>query len=165
MFTIQKAAGEEVLIIHQLAHQIYPPTYIDVLSQEQIDFMLENIYCISALKKSMHDGQEFYLLFDENQRAVGFMALLEKKNTSLLLRIEKLYLLPETQGKGCGALLINFSTNEALKRNITTLELNVNRGNKAYYFYLKQGFLVTQAVDIPYYKYILDDYIMRKKVL
>ncbi|GGH11507.1 GNAT family N-acetyltransferase [Sphingobacterium alkalisoli] len=162
MFTIRMAATEDVLTIHQLAHQIYPSTYKDVLSQEQIDFMLENIYGILALKKSMLDGQEFYLLFDEDGGAMGFIALLEQKNEISPLRIEKLYLLPETQGKGCGTLLIDFATNEAIERGKTILELNVNRGNKAYHFYLKQGFLVTQQVDIPYYKYILDDFVMQK---
>ncbi len=60
--------------------------------------------------------------------------------------------------------MISFAEEEATQRGRDTLELNVNRGNKAYYFYLKQGFEVVEEVDIPYYGYILDDYVMQKKI-
>lgn len=159
MNQIFKAKPADAQTIHTLVHQIYYPTYKDILSKDQIEFMLDKSYTIEAIQASMASNQDFYLL-QNDQEFLGFMAL--SVSSSPLLRIEKLYLLPETQGKGCGKLMINFAQEVALSVGLNTLELNVNRGNKAYHFYLKQGFKVTQEVDIPYYGYILDDYVMQK---
>jgi len=162
MFHVFKANIEQAQIIHDLVHQIYFPTYKDILSVDQIDFMLERSYTVEALQKAMTTDQDFYLLQDADSRYVGFMAL--NDSAAETVRIEKLYLLPETQGKGCGKQLISFAGDVARSVHKKILELNVNRGNKAYHFYLSQGFKVTQEVDIPYFGYVLDDYVMQKEV-
>lgn len=162
MMNIFLANNDHAQIIHELAHQIYYPTYTGILTNDQMDFMLQKSYSVAALCASMNEGQDFYLLEDESG-FLGFMAL-QSKNTGVL-RIEKLYLLPAFQGKGCGAKLIRYAEEQALLKGFNVLELNVNRGNKAYFFYLKQGFKVTQEIDIPYYGYILDDFIMQKTII
>ena len=157
MLEIRIAQFEDAETIHKLAHQIYFTTYQDILSQDQMEFMLEKSYTVSALKQSMKLDQDFYLALD-NSIPVGFIAL--KNTDEQILRIEKLYLLPSTQGKGFGSKLIEFAKYEAKSRFKSTLELNVNRNNTAYHFYIKMGFKVIKEVDIPYYGYILDDYVM-----
>ncbi|SFS73605.1 GNAT family N-acetyltransferase [Sphingobacterium wenxiniae] len=160
-YTIRKALPAEADIIHHIGNAAYYATYSDILSREQIVFMLNRSYTPDAIRDTMSGGQDFYLLW-EGEEAVGFIAIQVKDKC--LLRIEKLYLLASCQGKGYGAALIQFAAEEARKRRVDTLELNVNRGNKAYYFYLKQGFEVVQEIDIPYFGFILDDYVMQKKV-
>ena len=162
MGRIERIAANQAILVHQLAHQIYYPTYVGILSQEQMDFMLNKSYTVSAIAAAMASGQDFYLLFDDASLAVGFMAVQEKQSNAEILRIEKLYLLPTTQGKGYGRLLIEYAESLAISTQKSILELNVNRGNNAYKFYLKQGFTVAENVDIPYYGYILDDYVMQK---
>ncbi len=157
MFSIRRANLAEAEIIHQLAHQIYYPTYTGILSDDQMKFMLERSYSVQALQESMQTDQDFYLAFDKKS-TVGFMALKDKDED--ILRIEKLYLLPQTQGKGFGKELISCAIAKAKLKNKERVQLNVNRGNKAYYFYLKMGFTVVQEIDIPYFDYILDDYVM-----
>lgn len=161
MYHIQKADIGDCDVIENLIHRIYQPTYEGVLSQAQIDFMLEKNYTSEALVAAMGAGQDFFILHDEGT-ALGFIALQHKGMD--ILRIEKLYLLPDLQGKGLGKLLLGFAGNEAINRQKSRLELNVNRKNKAYYFYLKQGFHVIEEVDIPYYGFVLDDYVMQKIV-
>lgn len=158
MFTIHRASFDDAAIIHRLAHQIYFPTYIGILSEEQMFFMLEKSYTIHALQESMKSDQDFFLAF-EQENPVGFIAL--KNIDEAVLRIEKLYLLPQTQGKGFGSRLIDFAIEQAKLKHKSVIELNVNRGNPAYNFYLKKGFKVVQEVDIPYFGYILDDYVMQ----
>lgn len=160
MIKIVKANREDAELIQQLAHSIWYPTYQEILSKKQIDFMLERMYSVEAIQASMVLKSTFYLLIDDDE-AVGFIGIEPKED---LLRIEKIYLLPSTQGKGFGKLLIDFVAEEARKQGLSELELNVNRSNNAYHFYLKQGFRVVEEVDIPYYEFILDDYIMRKKI-
>lgn len=161
-YMVKKAGRDNISLIQKLIYEIYPATYGEILSQEQINFMLGKSYSAEGLEQSMRSGQDFYLLYDSGQQPLGFIALQTKSGA--VLRIEKLYLLPEIQGKGCGKLLANFAVEEAKKRKLMVLELNVNRRNKAYYFYLKQGFEVASEVDIPYFGFVLDDYVMQKEV-
>lgn len=159
MYSIRKADPGDARIIHELIHQIYYPTYHEILSRQQIDFMLTKSYTENALKEAMSAGQDFFILW-EDDLPLGFVAVQNKND--FILRIEKLYILPGQQGKGLGVKLIDFAAAEAIERQRPMLELNVNRANKAYFFYLRQGFRVVKEVDIPYYGYILDDYIMQK---
>ncbi|UIR55713.1 GNAT family N-acetyltransferase [Sphingobacterium sp. SRCM116780] len=160
--TIQLAEPKEAIVISEIGKASYHATYPAILTEEQINFMLAKNYTVEAIHELMHSGQDFYVLY-EDLVAKGFIAVQMKENS--ILRIEKLYLLPEVKGKGYGKTLIDFSAELAISTGLTHLELNVNRGNPAYHFYLKQGFLVTESVDIPYYGYILDDYVMQKDVL
>ncbi|WP_312695960.1 MULTISPECIES: GNAT family N-acetyltransferase [Sphingobacterium] len=160
MTEIRQANIEDASLIHDLAHAIWYPTYENILSKKQIDFMLDKMYSVEVLSTAIQNNTAFHLLYEE-KNAVGFIGIVPKGE---LLRIEKIYLLPSTQGKGYGKQLIDYAAQEAKKLGLDTLELNVNRSNNAYQFYLKQGFEVIQEVDIPYYEFTLDDYVMRKKL-
>ncbi len=160
MTEIRQANIEDASLIHDLAHAIWYPTYENILSKKQIDFMLDKMYSVEVLSAAIQNNTAFHLLYEE-KNAVGFIGIVPKGE---LLRIEKIYLLPSTQGKGYGKQLIDYAAQEAKKLGLDTLDLNVNRSNNAYQFYLKQGFEVIQEVDIPYYEFTLDDYVMRKKL-
>lgn len=162
MFHVYPITVNQAQEVHDLVHQIYYPTYAEILQHDQIEFMLAKSYTVQAIKDAILSDQDFYILCDKENNKLGFMALKNYSNT--ILRIEKLYLLPQAQGKGAGKYLINFATYLAKKLKKKYVELNVNRANKAYFFYLKQGFKVIQEVDIPYYGYVLDDYVMQKSV-
>lgn len=155
---IRLADRKDVQLIHDLAESIWYPTYRGVISEDQIQFMLEKSYSEEGLLQSMDTGQLFYLIFVGNE-AKGFIGL---KINEPVLRIEKLYLSPNVQGMGLGKAFINFAKEFAINCGLSILELNVNRGNKAYEFYLKQGFKVVETVDIPYYQYVLNDYILQQ---
>lgn len=156
---IKSAGKDEAEFISKIGQQSYNETYPAILTQEQIDFMLNKNYTVDAIQALMDSGQDFYLLY-EDAVPKGFVAVQNKEQS--ILRIEKLYLLAEDKGKGYGTKLLNFVADLAKSRDLKLLELNVNRGNPAYHFYLKQNFVVTEVVDIPYYGYILDDYVMQK---
>src|SRR5690606_42041883 len=53
--------------------------------------MLCKNYSPEAIQQSMIDGEDFYLIFQQQEKPLGFIAL-QKKNDAIL-RIEKLYLL------------------------------------------------------------------------
>lgn len=162
MFHVFKIDVDQAQLVHDLVHQIYYPTYCDILTKDQIEFMLEKSYTVPALQQAIQIDQDFYVLQDMEGVNLGFMAV--KSAPQDILRIEKLYLLPKAQGLGAGRYLISYASSLASEAGKSILELNVNRGNKAYHFYLKQGFKVTQEVDIPYFGYVLDDYVMQKTV-
>ena len=161
MINIIQAKPSDAFTIHTLAHAIWYPTYQNVLAKDQIDFMLAKMYSEESIQSAMTDNSLFYIMQEESN-PIGFIAV---KEIQEVLRIDKLYLLPNTQGKGLGSQLLEFAGQLALDKGIDILELNVNRYNKAYHFYLKQGFEVVETVDIPYYQYFLNDYVMQKRLI
>jgi len=156
---IEEIGGMDWPIIECIARESWDHGYAGVLPREQIDFMLQKSYSESGIRNAVRRGERFFLLRSEGF-AVGFVSLFAK--TPDILRVEKLYLLPEAQGKGFGRRLIDFAAAQAREGNRSVVELNVNRGNKACHFYLRQGFRVVREVDVPYFGFVLEDYVMQK---
>lgn len=156
------AGKNEAEFISDIGNKSYRETYPAILTEEQIDFMLNKNYTVAAIQALMNSGHDFYLLHEDTV-VKGFVSVQEKEQS--ILRIEKLYLLAEVKGRGYGKILLDFVAQLAKSKELKLLELNVNRGNPAYHFYLKQGFVVTEVVDIPYYSYVLDDYVMQKDLI
>ena len=43
MFTIRKATSDDCKLINELANQVFPATYKEILSTEQLDYMMEDV--------------------------------------------------------------------------------------------------------------------------
>ncbi len=163
MIEIREAGISDIPTIHQLAHEIWWPTYKGVLSEDQIVFMLENIYTVLSLKKQLEEGSTF-LLLSSNQEPKGFAAF-SKTDIDKIYKLQKIYLHPDQQGKGTGKQLLNSVEDKVKKLGAAHLTLNVHRDNKARLFYEKNGYSVIQEVDIPYFDFVLNDYIMQKELI
>ncbi|MGZ4001498.1 MAG: N-acetyltransferase family protein, partial [Mucilaginibacter sp.] len=105
-----------------------------------------------------------YLLLEEESRPVAFAAYSPREEDLEIYKLHKLYCLPETQGKGYGKILIDAVAQKTLEAGKNTLDLNVNRHNKAKNFYEKMGFAVAYEEDIPIGPYWMNDYVMRKEL-
>lgn len=149
--------------INAIAHKSWWSTYATFLPEEQIDFMLNELYNPAVLRKQIEEGIGFLIIELESQ-PVGFVSFTRKADSTKIFRIEKLYLLKEAQGCGLGKALVDEVAELAKQDGFEFLELNVNRSNPAYHFYIKQGFTVVKEVDIPYYHFTLNDYILQKEV-
>lgn len=158
-FEIRPARKDELNLIQELAYEIWPAYYTTIISFDQIEYMLRNLYSLEALEGQVEGGSSFYLA-TEGEKAVGFLGL--KKMSPEDLHIEKLYLLQSSRGKGYGKMLVEFAREEAKKQNCKYLTLNVNRFNESLWFYRALGFEVRKEVDIPLGPYLLTDFIMEK---
>jgi ribosomal protein S18 acetylase RimI-like enzyme len=155
---------EQLSIVRELAYVIWPSTYGNILSNAQLEYMLDSFYSIANLEKQMDNGQVFELLF-EDITAIGFVAYELNCNfdnlNQPLTKIHKIYLLPETQGKGFGKFMINEIVKIAKSNNQKGIYLNVNKYNTAKFFYEKVGFTIVkeEVIDIGN-GYVMDDYVM-----
>lgn len=163
MIRLEKINTTQLPIIKDLAYTIWPSTYGEILSTEQLNYMLDNFYSIENLSNQMEKGQVFELLF-EDDKVVGYLGYELNCNNTGLLKIHKIYLLPETQGKGFGKFMIEEVIKIAKKNSQKGVFLNVNKYNKAKFFYEKLGFKITieEVIDIGN-NYIMDDYVMELK--
>lgn len=161
MIVVTKVGTEAVPIIKNLANIIWPFTYSEIISPQQVDYMMELIYSTSSLKKQIEKGQQFIIGYDEN-KPVAFASYSAKENDPAVYKLHKIYILPNQQGKGIGKQLISFIKNDI--EPVTTLQLNVNRHNKALHFYEKSGFKIIAGEDIDIGNgFYMNDFVMELK--
>jgi ribosomal protein S18 acetylase RimI-like enzyme len=154
------ATKEQLPIVKKLAYKIWPNAYETILSKAQIDYMLKMIYSIDSLEKQL-DNEHIFLLIEEDQNFIGFASYEINCNNSNKTKLQKLYVLPEIQGKGIGKQVIDYIKDKVVLSNNLALFLNVNKFNKAKDFYKKYGFQIIkeEVIDLGN-NYIMDDYVM-----
>ena len=161
MKSIKDAGFNDLHIIHTLAHKIWPDAYHDILSAEQLKYMLGKIYSVTSLQNQVIELKHNFILVLDKNIPVGFASFSPKEKDSSVFRLHKIYVLPQQQGTGTGKLLLEHIINSVRLLGATSLELNVNRHNKARFFYEKQGFAITGGEDIDIGEgYFMNDYVM-----
>ncbi len=158
---INPAESTELGKIEQLARCIWPDAYGKILSQEQIDYMLHAMYAPEVLSAEYRNGTCFDLLIYENH-PIGFISY-GPPDLDGILKLHKLYLLPEYHGRGFGGAALRHVINHGRKTGCKAVILTVNKRNeRALQSYRRNGFMVVDAVVSPIgCGYVMDDYIMR----
>lgn len=165
MISIIKATVQDFNSIESIAHKTWPSAYGQILSQEQIKYMLALFYSQEKLKENLEQSGHCFVIVKEDEEVVGFASYEHNYNNEKVTKIHKLYLLPKTQGKGIGQKLIEYICNLALGKESEILVLNVNRFNKALRFYQRIGFSIIREVNIDIGQgYLMEDYVMEKKL-
>jgi len=164
MHYLREATPADVETIRQMAQEIWYATYLSILTKEQLDYMLTEIYSAEKLTQQISNNEQTFLLVIEDEKIVAFAAYSPREEDPEIYKLHKLYCLPATQGKGYGKLLINEVSAKVLAAGKHLLELNVNRYNKAKSFYEKMGFKVMYEDDIAIGPYWMNDYIMHKEL-
>jgi ribosomal protein S18 acetylase RimI-like enzyme len=154
--SIRNANINDLVTIEKLAHEIWPGTYGQIQTAEQINYMLQLIYSQTSLQDQLLQQQHNFLMAEWDGKPVGFA------DYSLyapgVVKLNKIYVHGSMQGKGIGKRLIEYV---AAKAPGHTLRLNVNRKNKARLFYEKLGFTITGEEDIDIGNgYFMTDYVM-----
>ena len=123
---------------------------------------------IGLLKFIVNEADRFkhtFLLAKEEEETLGFCSYELNCEDSNKVKIHKIYILPDTQGKGLGKLLIQKIQDLAQKNNSDALSLNVNRFNVAKSFYEKIGFKIVAEEDIEIGEgWLMEDYVMEKSL-
>lgn len=163
MFEIRKVSIEDIPLIRELTFRVWPQTYASILSQAQIDYMLEMMYSESSLKIQMtEDGCQFIIVYEDGN-PVGFASYSEEQPQRW--KLNKIYILQNQQGKGTGKFVINYIIEEIKKQNARSLFLQVNQHNNAKTFYEKLGFNEVDFINLDIGNgYFMNDYIMEIKL-
>ena len=162
MIKIIKASQDDLLTIQDLAKKIWPFAYGEILSVDQLEYMLEKFYSVDSLTAQMEKlHHEFYLALN-GDNPVGFISIGKSQNNSSTFVLQKIYVLPKFQGKNIGKSLLDFAIEKTKREGGLAMELNVNRYNKALHFYEKNGFEIILEEDIDIGNgYFMNDYRMQ----
>lgn len=159
--SIRKAFAHDIPLIRNLTGKIWPATYVPILGNEQVNYMLNLMYSEQALLEQMKKN-EFVLIYD-GVTPIGFASYgITEPGTC---KLHKLYVLPEYQGKGTGSFAIEKLAVAMKSMGATNMLLNVNRHNSAKSFYEKIGFVVLKEEDIDIGNgYFMNDFVMQKSI-
>ena len=161
MFKIRKATLEDIEMINRLAWIVFPHTYKEILSPEQMEYMMDWMYSPENLHKQMtEDGHIYFLAFEGNEPA-GYLSIQPEGEHTY--HLQKIYVLPSFQGKKLGKLLFEQAIKaiKELHPEPCQMRLNVNRQNKALTFYEKMGMKKVDEGDFHIGNgYYMNDYIM-----
>ena len=160
---IRKADIEDIPAIRQMADVAFRQTYREILSPEQMEYMMEMMYSEGALRRQM--GPEcnvFYIEDGKCYASVRYDGRTEDGRDRF--HLEKLYVMPEFQAAGLGRALFDRIVEEArlaAAGKPFRLELNVNRNNPALGFYEHIGMRRDRSGDFPIGGgFYMNDYIM-----
>ncbi|MCD0471968.1 GNAT family N-acetyltransferase [Flavobacterium sp. JAS] len=165
MITISEATISDIKQIQNIVNITWPITYGEILSKEQLDYMLGLFYSDEALTEQYNKKVQLFYMIYEEETNIGFIGIEHNYTGDAVTKIHKIYLLPETQGKGIGKKVVDEIGKLASENSSNALSLNVNRFNSALGFYKKIGFEVIDEVNIEIGNgYLMEDYVMKKKI-
>lgn len=168
---IRQATTADIPSIRALAEVAFRHTYREILSPEQMEYMMDWMYSEKSLNEQMGEkGHRYLILTDDNGKEIGYASFNREgdQGTRQLYHLQKIYILPQMQGKGYGALLFHAVEKEMLRQahpSAVVFELNVNRNNRAVNFYEHLGMHKDREGDFHIGNgYYMNDYIMAKEL-
>lgn len=163
---IRKARKDDLLTIQDMAQVVFRQTYKDILSPEQMEYMIEMMYSMPNLLQQLADGHHYYIAW-EDDIPCGYVSVQYEGDDPegiSIFHLHKIYVMPASQGHGTGLLLFETvlkHVRDSIDGKPARIELNVNKHNKAVGFYRHLGMRILLEEDFPigngFYK---TDYIM-----
>ncbi len=165
-FMIKRAGEDDLQSIHDMAEIVFRHTYRDILSPEQMEYMMEWMYSLPNLRRQLEEGHVYHVAL-EGERPCGYVSVqpdrIDEEGTEVF-HLQKIYVLPSEQGTGLGRLLFNTATDFVCSRARklpARIELNVNRSNPAVGFYEHIGMRILRQGDFHIGNgFYMNDYIM-----
>ena len=154
-------SAEALARVRAIADDVWPKTFREILSPEQIVYMMKMMYAPDVMEKELANGFLFDLLVVDGCDA-GYMVY-APHDAPGTMKLHKLYLLEEFQGKGYGQKMLRHVADTARKSGFRSLILAVNKQNvKARKAYERFGFNQYKSVQIDIGNgFIMDDYWLR----
>jgi GNAT superfamily N-acetyltransferase len=161
---IRPVGVDEIPALRALAERIWRVSYAVMLTPAQIDYMLAWMYAPETIAREMAEGviwESAWL----GAELVGFHSCAPER-ASRRLKLNKLYLLPEYQGRGLGQQLLARVHQLAAQAGVRQVWLQVNKQNaRAIGAYRRAGYAVERSAvfDIGG-GFVMDDFIMTRDV-
>ena len=92
MFTIRKATVADCELIHTMAKEVFPATYKDILSPEQLDYMMDWMYAPSNVRKQMEEEGHVYSIAYKENEPCGYVSVQQQEKD--VFHLQKIYVLP-----------------------------------------------------------------------
>lgn len=157
---------EKLQIIRDIAGDVWPKTFADILSPAQIVYMMQMMYAPEVMKKELDDGYHFVVI-KINGCPEGYFSWSPCPAAPATAKLHKLYLRQNFHGQGIGSSMLKEVENRVKAAEFHHLRLNVNKYNqRARKAYFRNGFTDIEAVKIDIGNgFIMDDFVMEKTLI
>ena len=164
---IRRASADDIPVIRALADVTFRDTYKEILSPEQMEYMMDWMYSEQSLARQMGQDGHVYFIAENDGTPCAYVSVQPlglQGDGAYLFELQKIYILPEMKGRGLGRLLYSYVA-EFVRKAASgwpcRLELHVNRYNPAVGFYRRLGMEILREGDFPIgHGYYMNDYIM-----
>jgi diamine N-acetyltransferase len=164
MVRLDRLVASDFPAIRALGTRIWREHYTNLLSPDQVEYMLVGRYEEADLREYVNgDGRWFWVL-RSGRDPIGFVRYTKLSPSEL--KLEEIYLETAQRGHGYGGLMIRHVESHALALGCEALVLSVNKRNdESIGVYVKLGFTIREAVvtDIGG-GFVMDDYVMEKRL-
>ena len=151
------AGKGDINAISGLAQKIWNQYYPAIISQQQIDYMLDKMYSQESLKEQMSKKGHLFYFISHNKDNLGFISVNRESGNGWF--INKFYIDQTQAHKGIGT-----SAFQLLLQLIqpSKISLTVNRQNfLSINFYFKNGFKIEKVADFDIGNgYVMNDFVM-----
>lgn len=164
MQIIKSVDNEQLEIISELASEIWNQHFKGIISDKQIDYMLNKFQSYNAIKLQVeNEHYNYFLMKDKENEYIGYFAIAVKDKD---LFLSKIYIRKEKRGNGYAGKAIKFMKGLAKKKNLRGIFLTVNRNNdNTIKIYEHMNFQITGQVNTDIGNgFFMNDYIMRLEV-
>ena len=160
---ILPATEEHLPALAELAGVIWRQHYSGIISNAQIEYMLNKMYSLDTLQQEIRSKAIQFARLLAGGRFIGFASFGPTSDPGVM-KLHKCYLLPEMHGYGYGSQLLQYCERAVRKLGARRLILAVNKHNtKAVAAYQRNGFVVAESVITDFGSgFVMDDYIMAK---
>jgi diamine N-acetyltransferase len=93
MIKIVEAKLTDIPVIQEIAYKTWPITFANILSKEQIEYMLNMMYSTESLSKQMK-GNAPFILAKDGDNYLGFASYQHHYNESTNTRLHKIICYP-----------------------------------------------------------------------
>lgn len=160
--SIKTANVSDAPLLEALAKEIWTQHYADIITMEQISYMLDNFQSAEAILQDMQNGAVYDIAYADGEPC-GYCAAVPDE-TGLFL--SKLYVRQSCRGQGIARALVSLIGERAKEIGAGRIWLKCNKYNtNSLAAYERLGFCVAYpcVTDIGN-GFIMDDYALEKKL-
>jgi ribosomal protein S18 acetylase RimI-like enzyme len=158
--SLRPATPSDFQAIRDVVYEVWPIAYREMITQEQIAYMLTMMYSDESLMRQVTEEQCVFLVCESPDRIEGFASYSDLGNG--IYKLHKLYVYTTMHGRGVGKVLLQEVKEAVVRAGGSSIELQVNKRNVAQHFYRKQGFEIERELVLDIGDgFVMDDFIMR----
>ena len=79
MLTIQKVTVADCELINKMAGEVFPATYKEILSPEQLDYMMDWMYAPENIRKQMEEEGHVYFIAYKEGKPCGYVSVQQQE--------------------------------------------------------------------------------------
>jgi len=154
---------QEIKALAQCAKEIWNEYFITLISQAQIDYMVQQFQSEEALKKAIYKDHYTYFIGYEADRIIAYCGVQVQGNR---LFLSKLYVKKQYRKQGIASKLLQKAIHFAKQQQCDAVYLTCNKYNEnSLSIYRHKGFTTIDSVQTDIGEgFIMDDYILQLKL-